>query len=682
MKLFRKRRKGNNKGFSLVELVCAIAIFGIVLTAIGSAMVVSAQSYSKGTYEIDVQKEAQTTTNLIGNLIVDAVTAEMSYSDAGQKVLTIQNDIKKYVITFDDDAGILNYYEQNRETMAEATGVLAQNVKDFDVNLDDFADFSNAEVYLKVEKNNRAYEATYNTTSRNGSAESVDLADDVKIIVENYVVLEPNQEYQIPITVVGSVSNKAISVTGLTAVTGELKDTQFDYSAANSAATIKIGNDAHGSFAFNISTIMTDEETGQPLATEQVVIHVRRVNAITSPSAGDDGYVNDSAFLQNESAAGVDKLDAGAVYKVDFVPQVNKPNKEFGKAFDMDYVDPRPLNISMSMNEGYTLNDYVEVINVVYTSTDTSNSYAKIRLKQDLPQGAVINIKASSRHAVAGENKTLRAYDQNAELTVKIGNKQSAFSLSSDVNRGNDGQGVYIICNDMANLISLYGNNFKRFVKVYEAELENNEYVKTSFAFEVPTGEGGGSGDNGQIPIRKVDSDRLKPDQAYIINCRIEFYDDNGNKIWPTAETDSSLYSTEFPIPAMSVEYDCAPMGVLGNEYPITTDRMYRLEYTCVGLDLTQYQNNITWVVEKSDGYGNFDPYYGNFEVGSEMKDQISSLKGEGKIKIWMRETGTYRFLARVSNYKYLNYDGSSTTSNCALNDGETVGVLYVKVVQ
>ena len=50
MKLFKKRIKGNNKGFSLVELVCAVAIFGVAATAIGSAMVVSAQSYSRGTY--------------------------------------------------------------------------------------------------------------------------------------------------------------------------------------------------------------------------------------------------------------------------------------------------------------------------------------------------------------------------------------------------------------------------------------------------------------------------------------------------------------------------------------------------------------------------------------------------------------------------------------------------------
>ena len=54
---------------SLVELVCAVAIFGVATTAIGSAMVVSAQSYSRGTYELDVQQEAQITTNLIGNLV-------------------------------------------------------------------------------------------------------------------------------------------------------------------------------------------------------------------------------------------------------------------------------------------------------------------------------------------------------------------------------------------------------------------------------------------------------------------------------------------------------------------------------------------------------------------------------------------------------------------------------------
>ena len=36
MKLFMKKRKHNNKGMSLVELICAVAIFGVATTAVGS----------------------------------------------------------------------------------------------------------------------------------------------------------------------------------------------------------------------------------------------------------------------------------------------------------------------------------------------------------------------------------------------------------------------------------------------------------------------------------------------------------------------------------------------------------------------------------------------------------------------------------------------------------------------
>lgn len=675
MKLFMRRRKGNNKGLSLVELVCAVAILGVVLTAIGSAMVVSAQSYSKGTYEIDVQREAQTTTNLVGNLIVDAVTAELTTPSENQKVLTVNNGKTKYEVTFDKNAAVLNYYEQDIQTGAEAYGVLAQNVTDFDVNLNDFAEFNNAEVYLKVEKANRAYEATYNTTSRNGSSESTGVTDVASIIVENNVVLEPGQTYKFPITVVGSASNKALSVSGLSAVSGDLADTTFSYDSINNVATVTIGLNATGTFAFNVATIMTGDDD-LPLASEQVIIKVRRVNSIISPMDANGDGLADSTALKSGVAN-----KSGAVYRIEFDPVGENFAKEFGKAFDMDYVDPQQLNLSVTMNSGYNVNEYVRELSKIYTATDSANAYAEVQLLQDLPQGAEIYVTATSKHA-AGTNKTGRAY-ATVSRTVIIKKIFTPFEMTNDINRGNDDHGAEILFDEEYHrqLVAQYGSNYKRILTVYEAKVDSTTgaLVKDGYAYTMDAGEQGGL----RCAVRLEDSQRLRPDKAYIISCRIEFYNDDGSVKWPLASTDPALYSTDFPIPALSVVYECndSNLGLPGNEYPLTKDNMIRMVYRCNGLDLTRYQNNITWEVEVADGYGNYSPYTGTAEIASEMKSEEDSIKGIGQMKILFRETGTYRLKAKISGYNYKAYDGTSiNNATFTLNDGSTVGVLYVKV--
>ena len=67
-----KRLMKSHKGFTLVELICTIAIFSIVITGVGTAMVVSARSYQRGNAELDLQQQAQITSNLLTNLIIDS----------------------------------------------------------------------------------------------------------------------------------------------------------------------------------------------------------------------------------------------------------------------------------------------------------------------------------------------------------------------------------------------------------------------------------------------------------------------------------------------------------------------------------------------------------------------------------------------------------------------------------
>lgn len=70
-KYVTKRKTINNDGFSLVELLVAMAIMGIVSVIIYSFMVSSSRFYEKTSADTDIQMEAQLVANAISDLIID-----------------------------------------------------------------------------------------------------------------------------------------------------------------------------------------------------------------------------------------------------------------------------------------------------------------------------------------------------------------------------------------------------------------------------------------------------------------------------------------------------------------------------------------------------------------------------------------------------------------------------------
>ena len=62
----------NNKGISLIELLVAIAISAIIITAIGQAMVMGMRHYSLANNEATLQERAQIVMNILQDEIVDS----------------------------------------------------------------------------------------------------------------------------------------------------------------------------------------------------------------------------------------------------------------------------------------------------------------------------------------------------------------------------------------------------------------------------------------------------------------------------------------------------------------------------------------------------------------------------------------------------------------------------------
>ena len=76
--MFMQKLRNNKKGFTLIELVCAMAILAIITLTISGAMVFASNSYKQGSIDTALQQELQFTANAIESLIVDA-TSEVTF---------------------------------------------------------------------------------------------------------------------------------------------------------------------------------------------------------------------------------------------------------------------------------------------------------------------------------------------------------------------------------------------------------------------------------------------------------------------------------------------------------------------------------------------------------------------------------------------------------------------------
>lgn len=152
-----KRLNINNKGFSLVELIIAIAILAVVSGIILTFMNTSSNIFRRSSADVDIQTEAQMVANSISDLVIDCertvreekvsladvpgVTDARTYDKSNSFV--VLNDENKYYIFYDDKADKIFYLESIYNTSTKAWSpyvgsnaqLLAQNVTSFNYDL-------------------------------------------------------------------------------------------------------------------------------------------------------------------------------------------------------------------------------------------------------------------------------------------------------------------------------------------------------------------------------------------------------------------------------------------------------------------------------------------------------------------------------------------------------------------
>lgn len=235
----------NQKGFTLVELIIAVAILAIVTLSICGFIVVSSRSYTSANTDIMLQQEAQLALNQMSDVIIDT-TDSLNYGDGtqnvlkdsefgaepSQKILVVankkdsNNDNPSYWFCWDKDDQVI-YFNTSDDVINDSNpkptfddtkkAVLAQHVKEFRLDISQFEENRVVMISMIFENGDRQYTTSNNVTVRNRIAlnkidvEPMKKATDFTINTVTSVTLEPGDVFTMPAPVVeGTDTNKAV----------------------------------------------------------------------------------------------------------------------------------------------------------------------------------------------------------------------------------------------------------------------------------------------------------------------------------------------------------------------------------------------------------------------------------------------------------------------------------------
>ena len=104
-----KRKKQNNMGFTLIELIVSLAISAFVILAAYSFVLVGTKNYNSTHKTTSLQQEIAFTNNLLGENIRAATVADTSitYSNYNGTKKDVEIHTGSKVIYYDESAGSL-----------------------------------------------------------------------------------------------------------------------------------------------------------------------------------------------------------------------------------------------------------------------------------------------------------------------------------------------------------------------------------------------------------------------------------------------------------------------------------------------------------------------------------------------------------------------------------------------
>lgn len=666
MKMFRKL---TNRGLSLVELICAIAILGLVGVAIGSMLIISSNSYDKGITEVELQQEAQLIVNQIGDLVIDSSTDPATGLSVqfGSNVLTIpeltdSGVIRTHKITHRDK----NLYYSCDSSAEE---LMAEGITGFNADTTTFDSSGNLYLDIALEKesrgNVRSFEATFHITSRNGVVETVPMAS---INIEDNIVLEPNQFFDFTTSVDG-IADQGVT---LTLVGGNTSSATFI-----SGNRLTIAANEHGS-VLQILAKTNATENGSPMAMRPVRVRIRRVNDIN---------INGTlVYGQDMKANAVYELEADlSGFNLEHLMDVSN---------DSDYESPYGISFSVSATGTQTPTITAPTIDPL----NPSQAKVKITLKEDMPDMSLITVTAYADHAYGkknagtstdNSNKTGLLYEEIND-TFKL-EKMDTFVISGGLSRGSDDAvGEFTGLERLKQLlIAKYGNGNYQPVKWHRFRAVNSNGSRGPWTNWMG-GDPNDPTDKGtSINIRPCSGLMMDYDKAYevqikltIINQDIINPDGTYKVMWPEADTPQSAYLIDAVMNKVTLSFKSSQLGfsaktgltcntILTQEY---YDNLFELDKVA-SLKRDIAENNIQYILEKKIN-GKWEKV-SDLQSGPQCRARFNQGSGDYRIKIWVKDCkkclGYVGQPGHTAN-NHVNFDYN------VYNESSGEGIFYFKV--
>lgn len=710
-----KKFSQNQKGFSLVELLCAVAILSIVITSVGTSMVVSARSYQRGNTELDLQQKAQITANLLTNLIIDSDEVISPPADGTHsselKISKIEGGVPvEYQISLSGTS--LSY------TTGSDSGILAEDISSFSIwRVSD----NNFDFNLEVTGNGgRTFASDYHVTRRNGvsAGGSATTGISKSIWAERNLTLEPNQVYEdLNVQIIGA-STAGYTIENLSGNTDP--NTKVEPKDANTIK-ITVGRDecgdagAGGAFSFQIKS--NDAE----VAPFNVNVHVRRVTGISVGGSKTEGS----------------RAKANSVYQV--AAQTTGPNlpRVSGAWYDLDYVPTHPVTWELQ-GEGLP-NPVGNYARIESSSEDASVPFCKVRLLQDIPQGGAVKVVAVAKHP-----EGMVGADRTNKTGLPYGTVQGEYVIknASDLNRGEhadkmpftfnvgdfgffQGSGIKTLYqnklsagyNDVnplytaikaiwdskplnerdGNLINAHLTGCSSYVTYRYIEDGLDKTDAGNWSPWIPATDTWGA----TVIFRPADTIFFKPDKDYVIQAKVQFIKDGDPTAiyWPLADTPEDQYLKEYYVSKVQILLQCDALGIARDsegdatvhnitrtDNGIQTNMFNVIISDVVGYYSQDFQGCLRATVQKKDGGGNWvEASLADFEgIGG---DRAPGFSGEGTVfnNVRWKAAGDYRIFFYMKDVIYQVNANDPTSKvilpNVPLYDEATGrGMIYLHV--
>lgn len=569
-KMISKWRKLNNKGITLVELICAIAIMVVLASAVASIMIVSAKAYSAGSVEAELQQEAQLLSNQIERLVQFA--SDATAVSTSELKITEGASGNVYTLKLDTSTNTVEYTDET----TGSTAPMANDVEELVFDTSDFADDGVVKMFVKAKRGDNEFSGNFTISSRNISKSNNIPGGDITMTLTEAYVLEPNQTQPLSAQM-SDGSGIDWALTGNTDATTLLSD-----DPTTGKKTISIGNDEDANIVYLTASSQRKMADGStPLIEKTIPVYIRRVTEVsldfTNDKYGDKRKTvkNGDMYTITATGTGTNLDDMTSVIGYSDPGYV----KEDGSDGLYKTVSPKDIywNVKVYIkNELKTDKNLDRNYDDAFISCQPTESVIggtpnlKLKLKFDLDAGDQILVTAKAKHPLGGierRDASNNLYTEQTNLvTLPYDSVDKVWILYKDVYKYNgngfarasdDPQGDIYVDTIINILRAYYGND-----KVNQ-EAWNSDKIFRSHRFrEVVLAEDGetiishgmwtnwrylGNGtqqDRGSsLNMRPAASRSLDCDKAYQVQLRLFVLDHEGNEVYPIpGVTDESEY--------------------------------------------------------------------------------------------------------------------------------------------